>query len=162
MKKIIILLLPLFIAGCLSQTASVDDNVPANQIVEESLIINDEENKMPEIKYDYFGELVDVTGGQAAGVAQAGFIAGEYNLLAEFDQLPELQGTDFYEGWVVRQQPFDFISTGKLIKQGENDVNIYSDLRDLTDYNFYVLTLEPDDGDPAPAEHILEGTMSLK
>lgn len=119
-------------------------------------------NTLPEINYDYYGDLIDVSGGQAAGVAQAGLTDGLYNLLAEFDQLPELEDDYFYEGWVVRKEPFHFISTGETIKQGENEFNIFSIQEDLTDHDFYVLTLEPDDGDPAPAEHILEGTMSLQ
>lgn len=38
-------------------------------------------------------------------------------------------------------------------------MNTYSSGEDLTDHNFYVLTIEPDDGNPAPADHIVEGTL---
>jgi len=164
MKKIIILLLPLFITGCFSQTAKIDNTLPVDpladeQFVDEDMLTEDEVDETLEINYEYYGELVDVSGGQAAGTAQAGLTDGLYNVLAEFDQLPQPAGTDFYEGWVVRKQPFDFISTGRAIKQGENYFNVFSSQEDYIDYDFYVLTLEPDDGDPAPAAHILEGTM---
>jgi hypothetical protein len=167
MKKIIILLLPLFLTGCFAPAAQVDNTLPVDPLaderfVDEDVIIEDEENKVAEINYSYYGELIDVSGGQAAGVAQAGLTDGLYSLLAELDQLLEPTGTDFYEGWIVRKEPFDFISTGKLIKRGENEFNVFSSDVDLTSYDFYVLTIEPDDGDPAPAEHVLEGIMYLQ
>jgi len=36
--------------------------------------------------------------------------------------------------------------------------NFTSDI-DYSSYDFYVLTLEPNDGDPAPADHIVEGAV---
>ena len=162
MKKIIILLLPLFLTGCFSTAIQVDNTLPNDQVTDKDIIIDDQDNELLEIEYDYYGELIDVSGGRAAGVAQAGFADDLYKLSVEFDQLPDPEGIDFYEGWVVRKEPFDFISTGKTIQQGENEFNVFSSDRDLTDYDFYVLTLEPDDGDPTPAEHILEGTMYLQ
>jgi hypothetical protein len=162
MRKFYILLLPLFLTGCFAPANQVNETLPNDQVMDGEMIIDQDENDFMKISYDYYGDLVDVSGGQAAGVAQAGLMDGMYNLLAEFDQLPEPQGTDFYEGWVVRKEPFHFISTGELSKQGENYFNVFSVQEDLTDHDFYVLTLEPDDGDPAPAEHILEGTMFLQ
>ena len=37
--------------------------------------------------------------------------------------------------------------------------NSFSTEKNYLEYDFYVLTIEPDDGDPAPDKHILEGTM---
>ena len=162
MKKFLILLLPLFLTGCLTPDTRVDNTLPNDGIIDEEMIIDQDQSDFMQINYDYYGDLVDVSGGQAAGVAQAGLTDGLYNLLSEFDQLPELEDDYFYEGWVVRKEPFDFISTGQTIKKGENEFNVFSSDLDLTAYDFYVLTLEPDDGDPAPAEHILEGTMFLQ
>ena len=51
------------------------------------------------------------------------------------------QGTDFYEGWIVRKgDAFDVISTGKVEKIEEIYTNMYSSGQDLTDHDFYVLT----------------------
>lgn len=117
------------------------------------------------------GELLDVTkgedvrgintGGTASGTASAGFANGQYRLEAVFENLPEPQGTDFYEGWVVRRGgEFSVISTGPLTQEdGTTYSNVFTSAEDLLDHDFYVLTLEPDDGDPAPADHIVEGEM---
>lgn len=123
-----------------------------------------------EIDYQYNGELDDVTdgktirgvntGGNSFGIAQAAYLDSQYHLLATFENLPDPQGTDFYEGWVVRTgSRFNVISSGKLDKVGGAYQNVFTSAEDLTDHAFYVLTLEPDDGDPAPADHIVEGTM---
>lgn len=110
--------------------------------------------------YDVAGDLEDVTGGNATGVAQAGTMDGDYVLYATMENLPELEEGYFYEGWAVRHTPFDFISTGAAEQQEDGTwVNAYKSATDYSDYTNYVLTVEPDDGDPAPAEHILEGMM---
>ena len=104
--------------------------------------------------------LEDVSGGSASGSVVALFSAGQYNLNANFENLPEPEGTDFYEGWIVRKGiKFNVISTGKAVPEGGRYVNRFKSNENLLDHTFYVLTLEPDDGDPSPAKHILEGTM---
>lgn len=128
--------------------------------------------KMVMMEYEYSGTLDDVTegktirgittNGNGSGVAMATFAEGIYSLSATMNNVPDPAGTDFYEGWVVRMEPFDFISTGKLEKKDGKWVDMYSSEQDLTEYDFYVLTLEPDDNDPAPADHIVEGKMSKK
>jgi hypothetical protein len=52
--------------------------------------------------------------------------------------------------WIVRQDPLSVISTGRLEKDNEGYANVFKSDKNLTDHDFYVLTLEPDDGDPAP------------
>lgn len=104
--------------------------------------------------------LVDV-----AGTAGSGMVGGRYNsetnqfeLLAEMTNLPDPTGTDFYEGWIVRRgAEMSVLSTGRAVKRGASYINAFQADTDFTDHDFYVLTLEPDDGDPAPAAHILEG-----
>lgn len=107
------------------------------------------------------GPLSDVSGGQAEGQATAKWNGERYLLTASFDTLPDPQGTDFYEGWIVRRgENMSVISTGKAEKETDGMYsNVYAVPDDLRDHDFYVLTLEPDDGDPAPAAHILEGTI---
>lgn len=126
---------------------------------------------MREMVYQYTGVLTDVTGGDAVGgVSTGGLAAGtanstfdedKYSLYVMFSNLPDPNGTDFYEGWVVRKQPLDVVSTGRVEKVDGEYSNMYSSGEDLTDHRFYVLTVEPDDDDPAPAGHILEGTMEV-
>lgn len=116
--------------------------------------------EMEDVDYEYSGELTDVSGGDASGTAQSVYADDSYALYVSMENLPELDDGYFYEGWVVRPEPFQFISTGEVIEQDDGTwVNTYESATDNTDHINYVLTLEPDDGDPAPAEHILEGTM---
>ena len=122
----------------------------------------DEVYKVPSMKdmlYDYNAKLEDVTGGNATGFVGVSYDNDLYDLYAEFEDLPNPGDDYFYEGWVVRNNPLSVISTGKAINNKEIYLNSFATSQDLTDHDLYVLTLEPDDGDPAPAEHILEGTF---
>jgi hypothetical protein len=111
--------------------------------------------------FTHSGTLEDVSGGNSSGDVKAGFAEGKYELVATFEGLPEPQGTDFYEGWVVRRgDAMSVISTGRVDEEEIGYVNLFNSDTDLTDHDFYVLTIEPDDGDPAPAEHILEGVLT--
>jgi hypothetical protein len=125
---------------------------------------------MMAMAFEYSGQLDDVTGGDTvrgistggngSGVAQANYKDGAYDLLVTFKNIPDPEGTDFYEGWIVRRgDNFSVISTGKVEKVDGVYTNAYSSGEDLTDHDFYVLTIEPDDGNPAPADHIVEGVM---
>lgn len=110
--------------------------------------------------FDISGVLQDVSGGNSSGDAKAKFADGVYTLVAIFEGLPEPQGTDFYEGWIVRRgSDMSVISTGIVDIEEIGFVDHYISNDDLLDHDFYVLTLEPDDGDPAPAAHILEGVL---
>ena len=129
------------------------------EVKEEQVVVAEE--VQPVMTYQFSGPLQDVSGGKSTGVAKSNFEDGSYSLVATFENLPEPTGTDFYEGWIVRQgTTFNVISTGKAVVEDGQYRNEYVANEDLTDHSFYVLTLEPDDGDPAPAGHILEGTMS--
>lgn len=110
-----------------------------------------------EVEYTRMADLVDVSGGSATGTAKLGTNGeGEHILMVDFDNLPELEEGFFYEGWLVDKDPFSFITTGATEVVDGQVVNLYSSNASLDQYDRYVLTLEPDDGDPAPAEHIVE------
>ena len=104
--------------------------------------------------------LADVTGGGSFGIAHSQFASSTYTLVSEMGNLPEPADGYFYEGWLVeRGDALSLVSTGRAQKAGEGYANVYLSTTDLTQYDFYVLTLESDDGNPAPTEHILEGTL---
>ena len=70
----------------------------------------------------------------------------------------------FYEGWLVNPENGNFISTGE-VENIAGDVRHKMEFevrRDLRPYMKVVVTLEPDDGDPAPAEHVAEGTLIVR
>ena len=127
-----------------------------------------EQERMATLVYTYSGQLVDVTEGKvvrdivtanSSGFVNALYQNGEYALNAQFGNLPEPKNGDFYEGWLVRKSDSHVISTGKVEKINNVYTNLYMSSTDLTDHTFYVLTLEPNDGNPAPADHILEGEL---
>ena len=129
-------------------------------------------NEANAIEFTHQGELDDVTDGAVVrgittvsstkGTAQAGFDDDLYVLEVLFIDLPDPQGDDFYEGWVVRRgADMSVISTGVIEKEDDTmSSNVFTSPVNLLDHDFYVLTLEPNDGDPAPADHILEGVLS--
>jgi hypothetical protein len=132
-----------------------------DSVMKEGILNREIADEVEMMKYQFSGNLGDVSGGDSIGVAKAIFTDGSYNMVATFDDLPDPEGTDFYEGWVVRKgSDFSVISTGKAEVTNGQYVNQYSSDEDLTDHLFYVLTIEPDDGNPEPAGHILEGTMT--
>ncbi len=114
---------------------------------------------MSEAVYTRTAALSDVTGGDAAGIVKTGYDNGSFNLSASFAGLSEPQDGNYYEGWLIRTEPFSFISTGRVEKLGGVYNNLYKSEKDLMNYDFYVLTIEADDGDPAPGVHILEGSL---
>ena len=147
-----------------SKNQSLPDTQVSTEVTTESGETNSQTVSEPmevteERTYDYEGDLVDVTDGNASGVAKAIFDQDEYMLMVTFENLPPAGSGYFYEGWVVRNSPFTVISTGATEIVNGQDVNIFTSDTDLTDHDFYVLTIEPDDGDPAPADHVLEGTL---
>lgn len=139
----------------------------AEQPEEEEMMEDQEEMEMEEAdeeeeeSNEITADLLPVEGNDtsALGSVIAGFENGQYVLVASFDQLDELEEGYFYEGWIVRNEPLSVVSTGPLETMESDWVNFYSSAEDLTDHEKYILTLEPDDGDPAPAEHVLEGTF---
>ena len=113
-----------------------------------------------DIEYTHSGTLADVSGGNADGTVSTDVITGVFHLYAAFNDLPPLGEGFSYQSWVVRTAPLSVISTGTLVMQNNQYVNAYLSRTDLLDHDRYVLTLEPDDGNPAPGSHILEGMIS--
>lgn len=116
----------------------------------------------------YRTNLLDVTRGPILGVdtlrkstgnVTVSDFPGDYSLTATFENLPDPKNTDFYEGWLVSSNPVAVISTGRAVKENGKYVNRFASSNDVSFYTMYVLTLEPDDNDPASAYHILEGTF---
>ena len=117
--------------------------------------------EVEEMVFTHEGSLLDVSGGASSGVAMARYQDGEYLLKVEFANLPPLEEGFFYEGWIVRRgENMSVISTGVINELNGLQQNIYRSTQNLLDHDFYVLTLEPDDGDPAPDKHINEGVLT--
>ena len=101
--------------------------------------------------YEAVATLEDVSSSGSGGDATANYYDdGSYELRADLLNLAQVTNGDFYEGWLVNQVTSDFFSTGPTELSGDGMVvNRYSSVEDhqTEGYTFYVLTLEPDDGD---------------
>ncbi len=186
---LILILLLLGGFGCSTQTTSDDRQAEINrdEILFEAkktgLIMNDEEIRLmkqivqvesvegtnPQQVNTYLSTpiegwksaaLADVTGGGSFGLAFTQFTDQQFTLIAKMGNLPELQEGFVYEGWLVKRgDELRIVSTGKAQYVEDQLVNIFVASTDLSPYDFYVLTVEPDDDNPAPDEHILEGMI---
>jgi len=101
--------------------------------------------------------LEDVTGGQAIGTGWRQFSNDKFFHKVEANELPALEKGFFYEGWLVGDE--GFFSTGRMGEEAGKGVLYYTADEDKSDFRGVVITLEPEDGDPAPAEHVLEGSF---
>lgn len=125
----------------------------AERIESETEAEEDEFDRAPMVS------LEDVAGGDATGRAWLAYKDGKTIHKVEAFDMPELEGGDFYEGWLVKGG--DFFSTGRMEYDEGLDGFIlnYETDGDKTSYTEVVITLEPDDGDPAPAKHVIENSF---
>lgn len=106
------------------------------------------------------GALADVTGGGSFGLARSHVDRQTYTLFAQMGGLPPLNEGTFYEGWLIKRgDELQVIDLGKALIVDDKLYSIYTAEEDLSTYNFFVLTLEQEDGNAAPGEHVLEGTL---
>jgi hypothetical protein len=117
---------------------------------------------MPEIRVRNTTNLEDVRGGGGSGEAKRGTKDGVFYHTVTAT-LPEInREAYFYEGWLVRKVPFDYFSTGEMVTNKEGEFVLEwegEEGENYEDYTEVVITLEPRDNDPSPAEHVLEGTF---
>lgn len=101
--------------------------------------------------------LKDVSGGQAVGTAWRHASEKKFALKVEASKLAGLDKGFFYEGWLVSDK--GFFSTGRMAEvNGEGKLYYQAD-EDKSEFKGVVITREPEDGDPAPAAHVLEGNF---
>lgn len=108
-----------------------------------------------------YGAVAGIEGHQANGVAQAHrFEDGRYLHTVQLNVKPAEDGY-FYEGWII--QGDDVVSSGHLSNyfgDARHNLRFEAD-EDYTGYLKVIITLEPDDGNPAPADHVAEGLMKV-
>ena len=105
--------------------------------------------------------LADVTGGESFGLAFSRYTKGQYTIVGQLGNLPEPQTGYVYEGWLIRRgenMSVVHVGVAHAVESGHGLVFLSNE--DLSDHDFFVLTLEPDDLNSNPAEHILEGTLN--
>jgi len=140
---------------------AMSDESGDGAMMDDGAMMADESEEAMMLKYDQMASLVGVGGYQASGKAYLQ-LATPSKASASFEGLDEPEDGFFYEGWLVVPSPLSFISTGEVVAD-EHGVyrNDFTSEDDLSVYTKYILTIEPDDGDPAPAEHVVEGDFEL-
>lgn len=117
---------------------------------------------IPEVRVKNTAKLQDVRGGGGVGEAKRGTKDGVFYHTVTAT-LPEIdREAYFYEGWLVRKVPFDYFSTGEMVTNKEGEFVLEWEGEEgasYADYTEVVITLEPRDNDPSPADHVLEGTF---
>ena len=108
-----------------------------------------------------YGAMTGVEGFAANGVTQSHlFEDGHFVHSVNLNIEPAEDGY-FYEGWLVKGS--DIISTGHMSNYfGDSRHNLKFEAdEDYTGHLKVVVTLEPDDGDPAPAGHVAQGKLKV-
>ena len=166
MKNLLILGLLSLTAFAACQTGPTVEKMPPapeedGEVIEE----NDDDTLIPEeeITEEVVEELYlqneivmtnvsDLKDAQGEGVY--GFTDGQTKLYANF-MIEDPAEDYFYEGWLVcNSKPY---STGELTKFEGLYENIFYSTDVPEDCEKYVLTIEPNDNDPAPADHVMDG-----
>ena len=118
-----------------------------------------EGNDTEQISLDFVGGV-----GDGSGIARRG-TSGELLTHVVVAELPDIDSsTFFYEGWLVKPGVTHFFSTGEMFRRADGKWGLVWEEKDagvgddIFEYSKVVITLEPREGDPAPApEHVLEG-----
>lgn len=157
MKRFFALLAALLLLGACSSKTETTTQVPAETGTQEMTVADSAAND-----YTHFALLSFTDGGALSdGLVGAKYDEGSgYELFAAIPDLPPLEDGYFYEGWLVRQAPFESLSAGEMLSFQGDWITDFSSQDNLLDHMNYIITLEPDDGDPAPAAHVLEGTFT--
>ena len=154
----------------LSKEGKKEEDIAPEIILESSKMMEPEELQLPlsdaekqKIEDVFLREgvemtvLRDVSGRQSAGTAWRNYDGEQFSHKLEAIGLEFLEKGFYYEGWLVGDE--GFFSTGRMaVVEGKGKLYFTSDV-DKMEFRGAVVTLEPEDGDTAPAEHILEGSF---
>lgn len=164
MKKIALLLAPLLMfAACKKSDVTVQDPGIGTEIVTQAMPKGGvfENPDYGKEMWLAVGPIAGLDDYPANGVVQGHlFEDGTYSHSVQANiAIPE--DGFFYEGWLVNEKTKEFVSTGQM-HNNFGDVRHYlqfEEKKDLRAYAKVIITLEPDDGDPAPAKHVAEGLL---
>ncbi len=105
--------------------------------------------------------LTDTAGGSQTIVSRE--IEDRVFRLAIVSHLSDPPVGQFYEGWLLREDPFDFFSAGAMVKNADGTYALVWEGprgKDFADFTNIIITRELPDGDSAPSSvHVLEGSF---
>ncbi len=106
-------------------------------------------------------DLRDVKTNTVLGRATRGEKDKHYYFTLNTD-LPDIdRETFFYEAWILRKVPYDYVSVGDLVTNDEGkfvlewEADVSPEI--YAAYTSVIVTLEAKDGNPDPSTHVLEG-----
>lgn len=155
------------LSGC-SYTADTDEvetivvepssSDEMNEEKEKEMEVKDEMKKEPMLTFSHKMIMKNVSNDKdAKGEGVYGVNDGETRAYANF-MVEDPADDFFYEGWLVcGGKPF---STGVLEKFDGLYENYFISSDVPTSCQKYVLTIEPNDNDPAPAAHVFDATLA--
>ena len=93
-----------------------------------------------------------------SGIAKSTYVDGKFVHTVDADIGDPAEGK-FYEGWLVGG--FGFVSTGKMVKEGNQYVLQFESQEDMSSYKKVVITEETEANglDNNPEAHVLEGNF---
>lgn len=130
---------------------------------EEVEVLTEEELKLLRMEIDgvldVSGETVvleDKIGAGIQGEAKRAFSDGKFYFRMETSGLIMPEKGYFYEGWLQKES--DYLSLGRMEVGIAGEGRLYYTVsEDRFDYDQVLLTLEPEDGNQAPAKVIMQG-----
>lgn len=102
-------------------------------------------------------DLIDVSGGDSSGT---GYILRKDDMLLHYvlADLPEPEGTNVYEGWLVRQGATpQFFSTGVMEVTSDGDYELVYKSETVSEGFDFVVITEETVVDATPEKHVIEG-----
>lgn len=132
---------------------------------EETEILTEEELEQLKQEIDGIlntsGELIylqDQVGAGIQGQAQRAFSDGRFYFRIQTSGLIMPEKGYFYEGWLQKES--DYLSLGRVEVDTASEGKLYyTASEDRSSYDQVLLTLEPEDGNQAPAKAIAQGTF---
>ncbi len=102
--------------------------------------------------------LQDVAGMGASGKVKRAFSDGKFYLRIEASGLRLPEKGYFYQGWLKKDDQYLSVGRMEVGLPGEGRL-YYTASGDRLEYNEVKVTLEPEDGNEAPAKAVLEGSF---
>lgn len=138
---------------------TLEPNEQMSEVLPEPM--SEEEKQAIEDKFAREGAemtlLKNVNNGQAVGTAWRNFDGLKFYHKVDASGLSAIEKGYFYEGWLVTDN--GFFSTGRMAIINSQGQLYYISDSDKSNYRGIVITLEAEDGNPAPDKHILEGSF---
>ena len=135
---------------------------PEKQVGAADAILNTGSSAMvnPATLTNFDATLFGVSSGKAVGTATRALANGVFHVNIRA-AMPDIdRESQFYQVWLVRPVPYDFISAGEMVTNELGtfvlDWNGLSD-KDYSGYIDLVITLQTRNGDADPQMHIVEG-----